>query len=76
MNTKGNGDFEVDKHTLNDLHIFKSENGSKTIFDIYAKTQTSDGALIVKDLLSTPLSCIIKIKERVDLLENFKNESY
>ena len=66
--------FTIDKQTLEDLNIF-GKSGQKSIFNIYNKTKTFGGSLVLKEIFSYPLSDFSKIQDRIKIIEFFEQTS-
>jgi len=61
----------TDKQTLDDLSIF-GKAGSESIYQLFNKTYTQGGALVLEELFRMPLSSDISINERIDILRFFQ----
>ncbi|HTI93181.1 MAG TPA: hypothetical protein VL727_21430 [Puia sp.] len=61
----------TDKQTLDDLSIF-GKAGSESIYQLFNKTYTRGGALVLEELFRTPLSSDTLINERIDTIRFFQ----
>lgn len=66
--------FKTDKHTLSDLMIF-GRAGQKSLFEIFNRTNTRGASRLLDSMFRTPLSDYQEIKNRVESISFFKNNS-
>ena len=46
--------MKIDKHTLKDLEIFKSDENTTTVFDFIDKTKTAGGNYRLREMFLNP----------------------
>ncbi|MDB5155469.1 MAG: mismatch repair protein, partial [Mucilaginibacter sp.] len=61
--------FTTDKQTLEDLNIY-GRPGSDSIYALYNRTHTVNGAAILEEMFRHPLSDVNKINERIRLIRH------
>lgn len=66
--------FEIDQQTKRDLEIFASSQDSKSIFGLFDFTTCKGGQSKLYQFLSSPLSDIDKIKDRVETISFLHNQ--
>ncbi|QHS63337.1 MutS-related protein [Chitinophaga agri] len=62
--------FTTDKQTLDDLHIF-GRYGGDAVYNIFNRTVTHGGALILEEMFRHPLSDHISINRRSNIIQHF-----
>lgn len=62
--------FSTDNQTLQDLNIF-SRGGGDSIYDLFNRTLTRGGAVLLEDMFRHPLSDAQQIRARGRLIESF-----
>lgn len=62
--------FTTDQQTLEDLNIF-GKHGSDSIYQIYNRTSTRGGALLLKEMFNYPLSDAQAINKRSGIIQYF-----
>ncbi len=66
----------LDKFTIRNLELFQSINdGAKTLLDIMDQTISPMGARMLKRWLTLPLKDIVRINERLNVVEHFIKEA-
>ncbi len=64
--------FKIDKQTLDDLAIF-GNNRTKSVYEIFNRTQTRGGAKILEEMFLYPLSDADQINERSDVIRYYRD---
>ena len=64
--------FKIDKQTLDDLAIF-GNNRTKSVYEIFNRTQTRGGARILEEMFLYPLSDADQINERSDVIRYYRD---
>ena len=64
--------FKIDKQTLDDLVIF-GNNRTKSVYEIFNRTQTRGGAKILEEMFLYPLSDADQINERSDVIRYYRD---
>ena len=64
--------FKIDKQTLDDLVIF-GNNRTKSVYEIFNRTQTRGGARILEEMFLYPLSDADQINERSDVIRYYRD---
>lgn len=62
--------FATDQQTLDDLNIFGT-HGSDSVYQIFNRTVTRGGAILLEDMFRYPLSDEHAINKRVDIIRHF-----
>src|SRR6056297_710203 len=66
----------IDINTLTNLNIIPNENRGKSLYEIIKKTKTPMGHRKLKDFLIRPLIQKEKIKQRLELVETFYEDTF
>ncbi|HMI04236.1 MAG TPA: hypothetical protein VK541_17235, partial [Pedobacter sp.] len=67
--------FTTDQQTLDDLNIF-GKHGGDSIYQIYNRTSTRGGALLLKEMFSYPLSDEQAINRRSGIIQYFASAGF
>ncbi|PUZ22491.1 MutS domain III [Chitinophaga costaii] len=63
--------FITDKQTLEDLHIF-GRQGSDAVYNIFHRTHTRGGGVVLENMFRYPLSNQASIQQRSDMIRYFR----
>lgn len=62
-------DFDLDKQTAKDLEIFTDNKSIKSISGYFNKTKTIGGKLFLFQLMKNPITDIVELKQRSELIQ-------
>lgn len=64
--------FKIDKQTLNDLVIFGNSR-TQSVYNIFNRTLTHGGALLLEEMFQIPFSNAEEINERVEIIRYYRD---
>ena len=66
--------FEIDKQTINDLELFETSKGKKSVISYFSYTKSIGGKELLRKMFSNPLTDINLIEERIEFIKYFQNK--
>jgi DNA mismatch repair protein MutS len=64
--------FEMDTQTFEDLEIFSTKNGKRSIFSLFKITKTTGGRHRMEEIMRTPGTDLGLLTDRIDTIKYFK----
>lgn len=66
--------FKMDPQTFDDLEIFSTKHGKRSIFSLFKITKTTGGRLKMEEMMRTPSTDISLLTDRIDTIKYFKEK--
>lgn len=66
--------FKMDTQTFDDLEIFSTKHGKRSIFSLFKITKTTGGRLKMEEMMKTPSTDISLLTDRINTIQYFKEK--